>query len=417
MDVERRHAFAPSNAPSVSDFLARCPLEVNPAVLHSDSRGPAAGSSYFYAHPLEAVDGWEAALTDGPRVGFVHYDLGWSWMPKPRLPRPPPLGGPAARSFRYAAWYVRYPSGEGAIECRAEPEGRRGADRLRALLDRPASFAAGATGPLTPGIAESAYKDRIRTLKAAIGDGELYQANFTYPLLGTFRGDLRAPFLRLTARGAAPYSAFVTVDTDHVLVSASPECLLACRNRTVKTYPIKGTRPRSPDPIQDAAWARELVHSDKDRAEHLMIVDLLRNDLGRVVQVGSVEATPLYVESFPTVHHLTTEVRARVPEGLDRSRLWQALFPGGSITGAPKQRAMEWIDGLEMGGRGIYTGSIIHVDAAGDLTANIAIRTAEIREGQVRFGVGGGIVMDSEPDAEWEETRVKSAALGAALQG
>jgi para-aminobenzoate synthetase component 1 len=405
----------------VTALLQRCPLGARPCALLSGVGGTGAAParrSYFYAEPEAVEPGWEGTLGPGPRVGFVHYDLGWSWMAKPRLPRPPPLGGPAALSLRFSAWFERdEASGAGRIACVPSPSGRRCAERLRRWVGPPSpALRGGLPRDLVPGVSKRAYVERVSRLRDAIRGGELYQANFTYPLLGSYRGDPRAAFLRLAEGATAPpFAAFVSVDDDHHIVSGSPECLLHAVDDRLRSFPIKGTRPRHPHAGTDRESARSLLDSEKDRAEHLMIVDLVRNDMGRVARVGSVRASDVYVESFPTVHHLTTTVEARLAPEVSLERLWTALFPGGSITGAPKLRSMEWIDGLEEDARGIYTGSIVHRDPHGELTASIAIRTAEIRGADVRFGVGGGIVLDSDPEAEWEETRVKAAALSAAL--
>ncbi|NJK88835.1 MAG: hypothetical protein HC923_05145 [Myxococcales bacterium] len=188
-------------------------------------------------------------------------------------------------------------------------------------------------------------------------------------------------------------------------------------HRLASTYPIKGTRARRRDVVQDELQKRELLASEKDRAEHLMIVDLLRNDLGRDALPGGVSVPSLaYLESFPTIHHLTSQVMAEFRAGTTTTQIFEALFPGGSITGAPKLRAMEIIDDLECDARGVYTGSILALSPLGAV-ANIAIRTAEIVRGEVRFGVGGGIVSDSDPDTEWHETEVKAVALTNALLG
>jgi anthranilate/para-aminobenzoate synthase component I len=182
-------------------------------------------------------------------------------------------------------------------------------------------------------------------------------------------------------------------------------------------YPIKGTRPRARDEAVDRALAEELSGDEKERAEHLMIVDLLRNDLGRIARIGSVGIDGLsYVESFPRIHHLTSRVVATVESGARASDVMSALFPGGSITGVPKLRAMEVIDRLEARPRGVYTGAIMYASPSGHARASIAIRTAQIARGEIVLGVGGGIVADSKPDREWDETVLKSRALCEALQ-
>ena len=204
------------------------------------------------------------------------------------------------------------------------------------------------------------------------------------------------------------------------VLSSSPERFLQveARTRRVYTRPIKGTRPRGSTPDRDEALARELLLSEKDRAELVMIVDLERNDLGRVCEIGSVHVPELVLlERYPTVYHLVSTVAGRLPPERNRMDLLRAMFPGGSITGAPKIRAMEIIDELEPTRRGVYTGSIGWLGFTGDMDLNIAIRTFVVQDGAASasktayFQVGGGIVADSDPEAEYEETLHKGRAL------
>ena len=184
----------------------------------------------------------------------------------------------------------------------------------------------------------------------------------------------------------------------------------------VETRPIKGTRPRGKSSEEDKALASELLVSIKDRAENIMIVDLERNDIGRVCRYGTVEVTELAaLETYPTVFHMTSTVKGRLREGKSRIDLLKATFPGGSITGAPKVRAMEIIDELEPVRRSVYTGSIGYLSFSGEMDLNIAIRTFLIKDGKAYFQVGGGIVYDSEPEAEYKETLDKARALVQAL--
>jgi para-aminobenzoate synthetase component 1 len=208
------------------------------------------------------------------------------------------------------------------------------------------------------------------------------------------------------------------------VLSASPELFLDVRGDAVETRPIKGTRPRSADPVVDRAYRSELASSAKDRAELAMIVDLLRNDLGRVCAYGSVrvvtaarsdEAYPYVLETLPTVHHLVATLTGQLRPGKDVLDLLRACFPGGSITGAPKVRAMEIIDELEPTGRSVYTGSIGYFGVDGQAAFNIAIRTLIVADGRVHLHTGGGIVADSVPKAEYEETQAKALGLQRAL--
>jgi anthranilate/para-aminobenzoate synthase component I len=212
-----------------------------------------------------------------------------------------------------------------------------------------------------------------------------------------------------------PHAAYLDVG-DAQLVANSPELFLRRRGARVETRPIKGTRPRGDTPARDAALAAELLRDPKERAEHVMIVDLERNDLGRVAETGSVHVEAhAEVESHATVHHLVSRVAARVRPEVGLADLLRATFPGGSITGAPKRRAMQIIAELEETPRGPYTGAFGFFAANGDLELGLAIRTAVVRGGEVRWGAGGGIVADSDPDRELAESWLKTAALRRAL--
>ena len=200
------------------------------------------------------------------------------------------------------------------------------------------------------------------------------------------------------------------------IVGASPERFLKVTGDWVETRPIKGTRPRGKTPQEDRYLARQLLSSLKDRAENVMIVDLERNDIGRVCRYGTVKITELAIlETFPTVFHLTSTVVGRLCEGKNRIDLLRASFPGGSITGAPKVRAMQIIDDLEPTKRSVYTGSIGYLSFNGDMDLNIVIRTFIVKGNKAYFQVGGGIVYDSEPEAEYVETLDKARALIQAL--
>jgi anthranilate/para-aminobenzoate synthase component I len=298
--------------------------------------------------------------------------------------------------------------------------------RLRELVASRAPISFSGSGrnslrnALVGGVSREAHAERIRAALELIAAGEIYQVNLTYPLLGSYEGDPRAAFFRLLEASPPPFAAFLSVADDETIVSASPECFFTfdAPSRRIATYPIKGTRRRDTHEARDAELALELSRDPKERAEHLMIVDLLRNDLGRIAKLGAVAVEGLaYVESFAGVHHLTSRIVARAPAATNAGEIMRALFPGGSITGAPKLRAMETIDVLEGEARGVYTGAIGLLLPDGSARASIAIRTAQLVRGEARFGVGGGIVADSDPDREYEETLVKARALSAALRG
>jgi para-aminobenzoate synthetase component 1 len=221
---------------------------------------------------------------------------------------------------------------------------------------------------------------------------------------------------RLRERNAAPFAGLFDVG-DAVVASASPERFLRVEAGAVETRPIKGTRPRGTSADEDGARAAELLHSAKDRAENVMIVDLMRNDLGRVCQYGSVRVPAVCrLESYRYVHHLVSEVRGRLRDGLGPVDLLRAAFPGGSVTGAPKVRAMEIIAELEPSARGPYCGALGYIGFDGTMDTNILIRTFTMSRGWVQFPVGGGIVADSDPQGEYEETLHKAEGLLRALR-
>ena len=223
-------------------------------------------------------------------------------------------------------------------------------------------------------------------------------------------------YQRLRTRNAAPFAAYLDFP-DAPILSASPERFLRVSAAGhVETRPIKGTRPRGLGPEHDAALGRALTESTKDRAENLMIVDLLRNDLSRVCRPGTVRVPELFaLERYATVHHLVSTVVGDLNTGVDALGLLRAAFPGGSITGAPKLRAMEIIAELEPSQRGVYCGSIGYWSLTGELDTSIAIRTATVRNGRVYFSAGGGIVADSVPEQEYRETLDKARGLIDAL--
>jgi para-aminobenzoate synthetase component 1 len=247
--------------------------------------------------------------------------------------------------------------------------------------------------------------------------GDIFQANLSQRFQAPMPADLSGfdLYRRLRAINPAPFAAMIKSEDVHI-VSASPERFLTLRDGRVETCPIKGTRPRGATPEADRAFAAALLASEKDRAENVMIVDLLRNDLSRVCRDGTVEVPRLCeLESFATVFHLVSTVTGILRPGLSAVDLLRACFPGGSITGAPKIRAMEIIAELEPTRRGPYCGSIGYVGFDGAMDSSIAIRTYAIKDGIVAFQAGGGIVADSRPADEYDETLAKARALIAAL--
>jgi para-aminobenzoate synthetase component 1 len=255
------------------------------------------------------------------------------------------------------------------------------------------------------------YAHAFEHVQRYIRDGDCYQVNLARRFSVATCGDPWEGYRRLRRDNAAPFGAYLHLPGMQVL-SASPERFLQVRDGQVETRPIKGTRPRAADAREDGLLAEALRASPKDRAENLMIVDLLRNDIGKVCAIGSVAVPALFeAESFATVHHLVSTVTGRLGAGRSALDLLRACLPGGSITGAPKRRAMEIIEELEPGPRGVYCGAIGYVGFDGAMDTNIAIRTLVQRGDEACFWAGGGIVADSRCEEEFEETLYKAAGL------
>jgi para-aminobenzoate synthetase component 1 len=268
----------------------------------------------------------------------------------------------------------------------------------------------GGSGILSSFSRES-YLSAVERVIDYIHAGDCFQVNLAQRLLYPAQESPLELYLRLRARNPATFAAYLNLG-DFTIASASPERFLRVENGEVETRPIKGTRPRGATPAEDEARIRELLHSEKDRAENIMIVDLLRNDLGRVCRYGSVRvAAVCRLESYRFVHHLVSEVRGRLKPELGLLDLLRAAFPGGSVTGAPKIRAMEIIAELEPTARGPYCGSLGYLGFDGTMDCNILIRTLTVGRGWVQFPVGGGIVADSVPEREYEETWHKAEGL------
>jgi len=320
------------------------------------------------------------------------------------------------------AWIIA----TGLPETRASWRERRAAARaeqVQAWLARAAERGVPEAGPSVreSGVGEEIELQRpfftaaVRRAQEYIAAGDIYQVNLAFRQeLPAPRDSLRA-YQRLRAVSPGSYAAYLDIGEAQIL-SSSPECFIQLRGNQVETRPIKGTRPRGATPTEDARLAAELAASPKDRAENVMIVDLERNDLGRVCSYGTVRVAELWsVETYATLHHLTSAVTGELYPGGGRTDLLKATFPGGSITGAPKVRAMHIIEELEPVRRGVYTGAIGCFSATGDADLNIAIRTATVTGGRAYFHVGCGIVADSDPDAEFEEAVVKAQGLAHAL--
>ncbi len=299
--------------------------------------------------------------------------------------------------------------------------------RLEAMASRIA--AAGVLPPLdrVPVAAWRWEMDRARYEAAVqqaidyIYAGDIFQANITTRAVADLPAEL-SPYMlyrRLRWATPAPFAAYVACGAGHQLLCASPERFLKLDTTgRISTRPIKGTRPRSDVPEEDVDYALALTESVKDRAENLMIVDLLRNDISRVALIGSVGVTALCeLETFARVHHLVSEIVGKLRPGFDAVDLFRATFPGGSVTGAPKIRAMEIIHELESSRRGAYCGSVFWAGMDGGMDSNIVIRSLMVSDGTVAAHAGGGIVADSDPAAEYEEMRTKAGPLLASVTG
>ncbi|MFC6635846.1 aminodeoxychorismate synthase component I [Microbulbifer taiwanensis] len=244
-----------------------------------------------------------------------------------------------------------------------------------------------------------------------IAAGDIYQANFTQRFGTGYEGDLFAAYLALRGRAAGPFSAYMDLPRGKLL-SLSPERFIRADGNSLQTEPIKGTAARNSDAAEDARVAKALQASAKDRAENLMIVDLLRNDFGKLCRRGSVRVPQLFqLASFANVHHLVSTITGELSEEYSFADLLGACFPGGSITGAPKRRAMQIIGELESSPRGAYCGSVGYLSSCGRADTNIAIRTFTASDGRITCAAGGGIVADSDPAAEHEECLAKVRLL------
>ncbi len=277
-----------------------------------------------------------------------------------------------------------------------------------AVMDRTRFFV---QSPVTSNFSPDEYKQAYDKVQTYLREGDCYQVNLAQRFAAEAAGDAFAAYRELRRVSPAPYSAFL--DWPHAqILCASPERFLRVEEGRVETKPIKGTRARSQNREEDERLAHDLLQNPKDRAENLMIVDLLRNDLGKSCEAGSVRTPGLFeLESYSNVHHLVSTVEGRLRQGCDALHALRDCFPGGSITGAPKRRAMEIIEQLEPHGRGIYCGSIGYIGFDGQMDTNIAIRTMVYSEGEIRCWAGGGIIADSRCDEEYQETFHKASAM------
>ncbi len=371
-----------------------------PYVLLDDAR-PGGAVARLYRDPVEiivadtlddvmpALDRVRAAVAGGQHAaGWLSYDAGAAFVPgAPELPHGRLL------------WFGIFAGYEAVAD-------------VAALLPDPAGAWAGVP---VPTVERAEYEARLARVLALIVAGDIYQANLTFPAEVATLGDPAALYARLRRAAGAGYGALIDDGDTHVL-SLSPELFFALEGGRLTTRPMKGTARRGVDPAEDRRLADELAADEKQRAENLMIVDLMRNDLSRVAAPGSVATPRLFeLETYPTIHQLTSTVSATLAEGRDAVDVLEALFPCGSITGAPKRRAMQVIAEVEGTARGVYTGAIGRFDRNGDAMFNVAIRTLALPRGggAARLGLGSGIVADSRADEEWRECLAKAAFVTA----
>ena len=388
-----------------------------PFVLLDDARAEGAAAARLFEGPVEVLtagtaaevpallDALEAAQARGLHAaGWLAYEGGKGLAPAWRGT------APAEGGDMPIGWFGLFERGE-----------RIAPDAVPDLLPDPAGAWVGAP---VPRVARADYEAAVAAVVRLIPPGDLYQGNLTLPAGVPAAGDPLAVYARLRRTARAGYGGFVWTG-EQAIASLSPELFFALREGQVIARPMKGTAARLADADADAAAARTLAEDPKQRAENLMIVDLIRNDLSRVARPGSVAVPDLFrVESFPTIHQLVSDVTAALPPGTGAVDVLRAAFPCGSITGAPKVRAMEIIDELEADARGLYTGSIGFIEPGGDAAFNVAIRTLvfprtdALQEKPFRatLGLGSGIVADSEPSEEWRECLAKGEFVAAASE-
>ena len=395
--------------------------------LTTDGRlsGPHAGGAPGF---LAALESWWAALRTPPAAGasgpfsggwlvYLAYEMAAEIEPRLVLPRSEDTT--AALAIRAPAAWIRDRQ-SGAQWLVAEPG-------CEALLDRFAGDVRSLGAGPAPGPAQSfdieeedaAHFERavVRALEL-IAAGDIYQANLSRRWQGRARGalDPTALYRRLRAANPSPFAALLR-DGDFSVISSSPERLVAVQGDRVATRPIAGTRPRGVSPERDAALIASLLGNEKERAEHVMLIDLERNDLGKVCAGGSVHVDEFMgVETYAHVHHIVSNVSGRKLEGVSPIHILRAVFPGGTITGCPKVRCMEIIALLEAAGRGAYTGTLGYLNRDGSCDFNILIRTITARGHSLSFRAGAGIVADSSPAQELAETRAKAEGLLRALR-
>lgn len=360
----------------------------------------------------------------GGAVGFFGYDLGRVTEKLPELAladiKVPDL---AIGIYRHALvldkqlkqlWFV---DAKGQAEQHFPAFQTLFADALQPPGQPPSAARFALTSHWQANMSQADYLQKFERIQQYLQSGDCYQINLAQRFTAGFEGDAYSAYLQLRHTNQAPFSAFIRL-ADAAVLSISPERFIEVKARQVETKPIKGTKPRFADPLLDTQSAEALRHSAKDRAENVMIVDLLRNDLGKVCTPGTVRVPALFaIESFPAVHHLVSTVTGQLDALYQPIDALRAAFPGGSITGAPKVRAMQIIEELEPHRRSVYCGAIGYISQHGHMDTNIAIRTLVISDQQIHCWAGGGIVADSQGTAEYQETYDKVGKILPVLQG
>ena len=350
------------------------------------------------AATLDEVPGAMARLDAARRAGawvagYVAYEAGYAFEPR-LAPLVPVTSGPLVAMGVFDA-----PMSAGPVLSAME--------EMSAEIDAP-----------EPVVVRAEYDRAMARVLDWIAAGDCYQVNLTFPMETRIRaGDPLGLYARLRRTGPVGHGAFVDLGVGPVVVSRSPELFFAVEGGRIVARPMKGTAPRDADPVRDAAIAAELHASEKARAENLMIVDLLRNDIGRLAKVGTVRVPALFaMERYVTVHQMTSTVVGELAEAPTLAGLMAALFPCGSVTGAPKVRAMEIIRSVEPYARGVYCGAVGWMSPAGDADFSVAIRTLSVWGDRVVMNVGGGVVADSTAQGEWEEALWKARFVKAAVR-
>jgi len=350
----------------------------------------------------------------GGFIGYLSYDFGWfldKFRPKKTSTRVLNL---CLAKFNWYDDIFVFDNAEKKFFF-VSLEGNKPDDYLKNIKQTLPEACKKITTKLKATISKKQYLSIIEKTKQYIAGGDIYQANITQRFSCEFQTSSADFYRRLRQISPAPFGAFLQEKSATVLCN-SPERFIYKNGKYVETRPIKGTRKRSADKKRDGQLIKELQSSEKDKAEHIMIVDLERNDLGKICETGSVRVKELLrVESYANVHHLVSIVSGELMDGKDIFDCIKHTFPGGSITGAPKLRSMEIIDELEPVKRGVYCGSIGYIDASGDGDLNIAIRTGVVTKNRLFFNVGGGIVADSDPYDEYDETIIKAKSFLAAI--